>query len=317
MTAIIIENIFYEKFISEKLFLIKKIMTRKQQPPASLSALLQAIKRDYDELSPQLRTIAQHIEKHGEQLAFLGVQELADQCKVQPSAIVRFAKQFGFGGFSDLHAVFKAGAQEQLSKRANYHERIQSLIKNESGALPSAQLAREVVTTSIESLETLVQSLDDGAFDRAVNLLVNARAIWLAGARRSFPVASYLAYALQHTDKPVQWLHGTGLMHDSQLNGLNPKDVMVAISFEPYAQETLKAIQTAASHHAPVVLITDSLLSTAAKYASETLLVHDGATFGFRSLTSTLCLAQSLFLAMAYRTELEYKGRQATRTSSD
>jgi DNA-binding MurR/RpiR family transcriptional regulator len=38
--------------------------------------------------------------------------------------------------------------------------------------------------------------------------------------------------------------------------------------------------------------------------ATATLVVHESSTFGFRSLTNTMCLAQSLFIALAYRTEL-------------
>jgi hypothetical protein len=37
-----------------------------------------------------------------------------------------------------------------------------------------------------------------------------------------------------------------------------------------------------------------------------TLVVHESSTFGFRALTNTMCLAQSLFIALAYRTELLY-----------
>jgi hypothetical protein len=37
------------------------------------------------------------------------------------------------------------------------------------------------------------------------------------------------------------------------------------------------------------------------------LLVQDNSTFGFRSLTSSMGLAQSLFIALAYRLELPYR----------
>ena len=35
-------------------------------------------------------------------------------------------------------------------------------------------------------------------------------------------------------------------------------------------------------------------------------MVQDSATFGFRALTATMGLAQSLFVALAYRLELSY-----------
>ena len=56
-----------------------------------------------------------------------------------------------------------------------------------------------------------------------------------------------------------------------------------------------------------LLALTDSQLSPLASRATVTLLAQDAATFGFRSLTSTLTLAQSLFLALAYRMELAYE----------
>ncbi len=54
-------------------------------------------------------------------------------------------------------------------------------------------------------------------------------------------------------------------------------------------------------------------MSPLAALASATLVVHESSTFGFRSLTSTMCLAQSLFIALAYRTELAYAPADTAR----
>jgi DNA-binding MurR/RpiR family transcriptional regulator len=74
--------------------------------------------------------------------------------------------------------------------------------------------------------------------------------------------------------------------------------VPVAISFEPYAQERLDAVESALAQGARLLAI------TAARWvgrANAVLPARDGATFGFRSRTSTLCLAQSLFLGLDCR----------------
>jgi DNA-binding MurR/RpiR family transcriptional regulator len=56
---------------------------------------------------------------------------------------------------------------------------------------------------------------------------------------------------------------------------------------------------------AKIIAITDSRMSPLARDAAAVLLVQDHATFGFRSLTGTMALAQSLFIALAYRLELD------------
>ena len=119
-------------------------------------------------------------------------------------------------------------------------------------------------------------------------------------------MASYLGYALQHTDRPVQMLDFTGAMHGGQLRGLRKGDVMLAVSFAPYAEETLSAVRQAKSAGAAVIAITDSRLGALAQQADLALVVQESEAFGFRALSSTMALAQCLFIALAYRLELEY-----------
>lgn len=281
-------------------------------PYTTVDRFLAAVQAGYDDLSRQLKIIARYVEKSRDRLALDGIQETARHCEVQPSAVVRFAKHFGFSGFSEMQALFRAGAEQQLAPNRDYQTRIRDLVSAETNPLSAAHIAHEMISGSIDSLQTLQRSLPDAHFDKAVALMLDAPALWVVAARRAFPVGAYLVYALQHTDKPVHWLQGLGHMQQGQLRALAPGDVLIAVSFEPYAQETLEVAQTALQRGARLLAITDSQFSPLAAQASVTLQVQDSATFGFRSLTSTLCLAQSLFLGLAYRLELAY-GKKTPR----
>jgi DNA-binding MurR/RpiR family transcriptional regulator len=140
-----------------------------------------------------------------------------------------------------------------------------------------------------------------------VDMLRETDCIWIAASRRSFPVAVYLDYALQHTDKRVGLMSGLGSMHLGQMRSVRPGDVMIAISFAPYAEETRAAVDLAVERGARLIAITDSRMSPLVKMAEAALLVQDNSTFGFRALTSTMGLAQSLFIALAYALELPYR----------
>lgn len=280
-------------------------------PYPGTDAFLAALRDSFDGLSRQLKLIGKHVEMQGERVAFDGIQATAALCGVQPSAVVRFAKHFGFSGYSQMQALFRADAARQLSVQHDYHDRIRGLIASggeaQGNGLGGAQLAHAVIEGGIESLQALQRGLPPAQFEAAVDLMLGAPALWLAASGRAFPVGAYLAYALQHTAKPVHWLHGLGAMQKGELRALAPGDVMLAVSFEPYAPETLEVVDLALARGARLLALTDSQLSPLAARATVTLLAQDSATFGFRSLTSTLCLAQSLFLAMAYRMELAYE----------
>ena len=285
-------------------------------PAKTIDKLLKDISTEFDSLSKQLKLIARYVEQHRDHLGLEGIQDVADHCGVQPSAVIRFAKQFGFSGFSEMQKIFRDGISKQIAPSRNYQSRIREVIASGQGTLNSADIAREFLGGSIGAMQELQRSLHGPTFVKAVELLVNADSVWIAGSRRSFPVAAYLAYALQHTDKRIQFVTAMGSMHEGQMRGVREGDVMLAISFAPYAEETQLAAEAAVQRSAKLISITDSRMSPLARDAAALLLVQDNSTFGFRSLTSTMGLAQSLFVALAYRLELAYQPTQQAFSSN-
>jgi DNA-binding MurR/RpiR family transcriptional regulator len=286
-------------------------------PPKTIERLLKEISSEFQGLSKQLKLIARHVEQHRDHLGLEGIQDVAEHCGVQPSAVIRFAKHFGFSGFSEMQKLFRDGISRQIAPSRNYQSRIREVIASGQGELSAAAIAREFLGGSIAGMQELQRSLHAPTFVKAVELLMNTDSIWIAGSRRSFPVAAYLDYALQHTDKRIQLVTALGSMHEGQLRSVRPGDVMIAISFAPYAEETQVAAETALQRGARLIAITDSRMSPLARDAATALLVQDNSTLGFRSLTSTMGLAQSLFIALAYRLELDYSATQQALASSN
>lgn len=273
----------------------------------SVEQLLKRISQDYEGLSKQLKLIARHVEQHRDHLGLEGIQDVAAQCAVQPSAVVRFAKHFGFTGFTEMQRIFRDGLARQISPSRNYKTRIRDAIEGGAADLTPIDIAHEFLGGSIAGMQELQNTLNGPSFKKAVDLLAEADAVWIVGSRRSFPVAVYLDYALQHTDKRIGLITAMGSMHSGHVRSVRKGDVMIAISFAPYAEETVEVAQAAVARGAKLIALTDSRMSPLAKDAPVTLLVQDNATFGFRSLTSTMGLAQSLFIALAHRLELPYR----------
>jgi len=286
---------------------LANVAQRSTARPASNPAaeqLLADIGDAYDALSRQLKLIARYVEQHRDHIGLDRIQDVAQRCEVQPSAVIRFAKRFGFSGYTEMQKIFRDGIAQQIAPSRNYQVRIRRVIEQAQGELSSADIADEFIGGSIAGMQELKRDLHSSVFDDAVALLAATPSIWVIGCRRSFAAATYLTYALQHTDKRVELLSGLGGMYEGHLRGVRPGDVMVVISYTPYAPESLECARVAVSRGARLIAVTDSQMSPLAALAAATLVVHESSTFGFRSLTNTMCLAQSLFIALAYRTEL-------------
>jgi DNA-binding MurR/RpiR family transcriptional regulator len=270
----------------------------------TVEELMDSIAAAYEVLPRQLKSIASYFEQHRSSVMMDRVTDIAVACDVHPSAVVRFSKRFGFSGFSEMQAIFRRAYTERVAPIQSYQQRIRNLVTNTRTRLRGSEIAGEFIDGSRRGLEELGSALDGSAFDEALDLLLRAKAIYIAGVRRSFAAASYLAYALQHTRKRVILAPGLGGMYREQISSIRKGDALVAISFLPYGRETQYCVRMAHHNKASTLVITDSQMSPLARFATALLTVKEGNAFGFRSLTNTMCLCQALFIALAYKLEL-------------
>lgn len=270
----------------------------------SLDHLMQEIVREYESLSRQMKIIAKYIEQHKDTLILKRITDIATDCDVQPSAIVRFAQRFNFSGFSEMQEVFRQAYAKQTVAPANYQQRIRKLIVTRDTQFNVGDLAREFIDASKGGLEELTAGLNDDDLEAAVTMLQKAESIYVVGVRRAFPIASYIAYALQNVNKKVHLINGLGGMYRQQIRSVGERDVVIAISFAPYGKETQFCARVGHRQRAKLLVITDSVLSPLARVGDTVLNVVEGNAFAFRSLTSTICLCQALFIALAYRMEM-------------
>jgi len=264
---------------------------------ATFEALMARIAARQEELPRQLRSIAQLALDAPETFAFGTAAELAQAAGVQPSALVRFAAAFDFDGFAALRQVFR---QHLVARAPSYRERIRSLRKG-AGGTTAGEVVRTQIDEAVAGLQHLVHALDERALRAAVELLAKSAHVHLLAARRSFPVASYLAYGLAQLERRVTLLDGVGGMNAQIAAVLGPRDLLLAVSFRSYTPEVIDIARGARSRGAEVIAITDSRASPLVPFSSLALLLGDDRRLPFRSLVEPIVLAQSLVIALGHR----------------
>ncbi|MDN3522696.1 MurR/RpiR family transcriptional regulator [Halomonas ramblicola] len=268
------------------------------QTPQDFTALEARITADYPSLSRRLQQTARFLLDHPQEVAFATVAKLAEQAGVTPSTLIRFANSFGFSGFSEMQQLFRARLVDELP---NYNERIHA-VRTATGETPdSTQLLWEFAEANREVLDQLPSRIDPRHLERVLDIFEDARAIHVMGARRSFVVASYMTYALHHIDKRAFLVNGLGGMYGEQVKAIGSGDALLVVSFSPYAQESRDVADEARRRGIPLVVITDSSLSPLARLADVTLVVHEAEVKSFRGLTASLCLTQTLAIALGVR----------------
>lgn len=269
--------------------------------------LVRRIAEEFDALPRQLQCVATYIEQQRANIMLQRINEVAQGSAVHPSAVVRFAQRLGYSGFSEMQAVFRDAYTETVAPARSYQQRIRKVIANGAVPMTPAEMALRFIDASRMGLDELAGEFDAKQFDAAVNLLTKAENIYVVAVRRTFSIASYIVYALQRTQKRVHLVSGLGGMYREQIRSIDRNDALIAISFPPYGKETLHCSRIAHKRKAKVLAITDSALGVLGRDATVMLKVNEGSAFAFRALTSTICLCQALFVALAYRLELKFE----------
>ncbi|MGY0219413.1 MurR/RpiR family transcriptional regulator [Endozoicomonadaceae bacterium StTr2] len=245
----------------------------------------------FPQLSRRLKQVAEFAIANPNDMALETIATIARKAEVQPSTLIRFAKYFGFDGFSEMQRIFKG----RLAGQSDYKDRIKAFSpEDESGE----GLFDDFFHGSIASLEELRNQLDEDVLGKAIETLKKADTIYLAGYRRAFPVAAYFQYALSHLDKKVVLLHGMGGMLAEQARLMGTQDALLAVSFREHSEEVISLVTEADHKGVPVIAVTDSSLGPVASRASVCLEVKDAKVQGFRSLSATMCLALILVVGL-------------------
>ncbi len=272
----------------------------KEKVPSEFDALNAEITQGYDGLSKRLKQVAEYVLERPKAVAMGTVSTIAHDGKVHPSTLVRFSHAFGFAGFSDMQKVFR---QKLLEEPLGYNERIELIQGSEKleASNSGLRLLDEINEANYQALGHVIRWIKQEDLDNAVDLLKSASAVHVRAVRRSYAVASYLAYLLNNSSLRCFLLDGVGGMQQEQEHLICKDDTLVAVSFFPYAKETLLSVQHAIKQGSPVIAITDSPLSPLADIATVCFIVKEAEVHSFRSLTVTMSLVQALTVSLIHQ----------------
>ena len=266
-------------------------------PPQNFNALRDHIIGQHPHLPKRLAQIAAFALEQPDEIALGTAVSIAKKAQVQPSTLIRFAQALGYPGFTDLQAVFRDRLREKV---LNYEERLNRVIAHGHDRPHEDILLEGFAEAAFRSTARLRDQIDPEQLAKAAQILAKAETIYIAGLRRSFPIAAYIAYALGKLGIKYCLLGATGGLEPELIELATPQDALLVISYTPYAEATVNLTNQAAAKNSAIVAITDSPLSPVAEKAHLWFELVEADFEGFRSLAASFTLAASLTLAIAH-----------------
>jgi DNA-binding MurR/RpiR family transcriptional regulator len=260
--------------------------------PQSYEELRAVLSSGTVRLPKKLRQVAIFFWQQPTIVALGTVTSVASQAGVQPSTLVRFAQSFGYSGFSDLQAIFKAHL-------ANGGHGARNAAGDDSAGGEAARLVDGFVNSSMASLTGVRERLEISNFEGVAETLSSAELIYIVGSKRAFCLASYVSLALSNLGIRNFALDNVGSTAFELLRSATSSDAVLAVSFTPYNSITPELAASAAQRGVPIVSLTDSAFSPLAAISKTYLEVVEEDFSGFKSLSATLAVAMALVLRVA------------------
>ena len=254
--------------------------------------LLRRIEEQYKELSKGQKR------QNYDKAVFLTAARLGKVVGVSESTVVRFATQLGYKGYPG----FQRALEELVRHKLNSIQRMEVTY----GRISQSEILESVLQSDIEKIKMTIGSLDQKAFEEAVDTIVKARKIYIIGIRSCAPLANFLCYYLNLIFDHITLVHTNSSSEIfEQMIRIGEEDVVIGISFPRYSMRTLKALEFASNRKAKVITLTDSVHSPMTIYSSCNLIARSDMASIVDSLVAPLSVINALVVALCMKKQKE------------
>lgn len=248
-------------------------------------------------LTPQLKQAARYMVENPEDVGLSSMRSVARNAGVKPATISRLSKALGFAAYDELREPFR--------DRLRIHEpefaaRMQAIQRR--GVDDHDGLFAELESRELENVRRSLSETNRAELAAAAETLLDSRRVFVLGLRGAYSPAFLFHYAYRLFRENSMLLDTHAGTFADDLRGISGADSLLVVSFPPYTQLTIDAVQFAAEAGARIVAVTDSAVSPAASAAKHTLIAHIRSASFYHSFTGALAITQALITLIVAKT---------------
>ena len=221
-------------------------------------SILDRIHASYYQLSTAERKVADHVLVHYEQVQFMSITQLADECGVAEATVSRFCRSLKLKGFN----AFKI----ELA----HHSVATDPTHRGKPVLSAVGRSREVARLAVDAVNQTIELTDSDNLLRAVELFEQAPHVMCIGSGGSMIMASAFANLFAMVD-PKFYAVPDSHSQISAAATMGQKDIIVLFSYSGATTAGIQVLELARERGIASVLITRYPKSPAAKLADVVL----------------------------------------------
>ncbi len=238
------------------------------------------------------RQVADWVLQHPDEVIHASMARVAQQCGVSDTTVLRFCRAAGFKGYMDLKLSI---ARDLASPTQIIHDDV-------SEDDPPAVVAHKVFMSHIQALYDTLEVLDKDALSRAVDMIMEAKRIFIIGVGTSNPIVheAYNKFFRLGLDCHAQTDSYLQLM-EAALVG--EETLVIAISHSGSSMDPVLTLEEAKRNGAKAIVITGNAESPLTKFADVTLLAVSQETRAesIASRVAQMAIVNALYVTVSLR----------------
>ena len=260
--------------------------------------LINRINEKYSSMSKGQKLLSTYITDNYDKAVFLTAEKLGKVVGDSESTVVRFATHLGYRGYPE----FQKALEELVRNKLNSIQRMEVTY----GRISQSKILDTVLQSDAEKIKSTLEQIDQNAFESALDIILNAKHIYIVGIRSCAPLASFMSFYFNLMFDNVHLLHTSSSSElFEQMVRISEEDVIIGISFPRYSMRTLKAMEFANNRSAKVITLTDSVHSPMNLYSSCNLIAKSDMASIVDSLVAPLSVINALIVALCMRKQSE------------
>ncbi|WP_206997139.1 MurR/RpiR family transcriptional regulator [Trinickia mobilis] len=266
------------------------------QPPPVEQTISARISAAMPNLTPIHRRMGEYVQANLFRAATMRIDELANAIGASVASANRFARALGFDGYPAFREALVRGFEATLAPV----ERLRSAQESPAGG---GELLGASLDQAIANLRATKSTIDAASAEAAVEAILAARRVFVLGYGSSAFLAGLMEHGLAPYHENVESLAliGGPTHAARRLFNANAGDLVIAIAFPRYVDDTIALASRAAGLGARVLALTDSVDSPLAQFAHLALYVRAERRLAANCDASVLAVIEALCDAVAHR----------------
>lgn len=269
--------------------------------PAELQSAADVLARlteEFDSLSAQLQRAARFIIDNPREVGVQSMRALAGKAEVHPNTLVRLAQAIGFEGYESMRERFRdfvvADGVGGFRDRADWLRKL-------AARGGTCEVIGEMAAATAENVDAMWRRRSSKELDPIADAILEAPRVFVLGMGSAYSLAHQFWYVARMAFEHITPIPRHGSQPIDDIAWLQPEDVLVALTFQPYRSETLAAVRRARAVGATVIGITDSAASPLARLSDHVLVAPTSTPQFFQSHAAVTAMLEGLVAVLVSR----------------